>query len=363
MPAISFKAAGHRITCELEQYTKDLLATGKYTLKQVGEITGLGKNTVKSIDLQRLKELYTIDGEKLTRPEDTARYLGIDEFKLHNGYRYATHIIDMETGHILWIAHGKKKQVVYDFIDHVGLEWMDHVEAIACDMNSDFQEAFEEKCPHIQPVFDYFHIVKNFNEKVVAEVRKDEQRRLLQEGNDEAARALKKTRYILTSSRDTLQRKDQEARDGKIISKGSALFGTESVTRKEGYEAKYDELLRENRLLFTVDLVKEKVALAYSLYDEARMAEGIIEIIDLCDATGNKHLQWFGRLLSSHFEGIIAHATYRISAGKIEGINNKIKTMRRQGYGYPDDEYFFLKLFDISRQDYVRNPASHRKSD
>ena len=41
---------------------------------------------------------------------------GIDEFKLHNGHRYATHIIDMETGHILWIAGGKKKQVVYDFI-------------------------------------------------------------------------------------------------------------------------------------------------------------------------------------------------------------------------------------------------------
>ena len=68
----------------------------------------------------------------------------------------------METGHILWIAGGKKKQVVYDFIDHVGLKWMDQVEAVACDMNSDFQEAFEEKCPHIQPVFDYFHIVKNF---------------------------------------------------------------------------------------------------------------------------------------------------------------------------------------------------------
>ena len=52
-------------------------------------------------------------------------------------------------------------------------------EAVACDMNSDFQEAFEEKCPHIQPVFDYFHIVKNFNDKVVSEIRKDEQRRAL----------------------------------------------------------------------------------------------------------------------------------------------------------------------------------------
>ena len=46
-----------------------------------------------------------------------------------------------------------------------------------------------------------------------------------------------------------------------------------------------------------------------------------------------------------------------------EGINNKIKTLRRQGYGYPDDDYFFLKLFDASRKDYVRNPKSHKKSD
>ena len=207
MQFISFKAPAHRITEELYQYTRDLLATGNYTNKEVAELTGLGKNTVKDIDKQRLQELYTIDGTKLIKPERKAKFLGIDEFKLHNGYKYATHIIDMETGHVLWIANGKKKQVVYDFIEHVGLEWMDSVEAIACDMNSDFQEAFEDKCPHIQPVFDYFHIVKNFNDKVVSEVRKDEQRRLLAEGDDEAARSLKKTRYILMSSRKTLKRK------------------------------------------------------------------------------------------------------------------------------------------------------------
>lgn len=63
------------------------------------------------------------------------------------------------------------------------------------------------------------------------------------------------------------------------------------------------------------------------------------------------------------FEGIIAHATYKISAGKIEGINQKIKTLRRHGYGYPDDEYFFLKIMDASRKKYVRNQPSHRKSD
>ena len=361
---ISFKADGHRITEELLQYTRDLLARGTYTNKQVSEITGLGKNTVKAIDKKRLQELYTTDnGSKLIKPEKQAKFLGIDEFKLHNGRRYATHIIDLETGHILWIQNGKKKQVVYDFIDHVGLEWMDTVEAVACDMNSDFQEAFEEKCPWIQPVFDYFHIVKNFNDKVVSEVRKDEQRRLYEEGDIEAAKSLKRTRYILMSKRSTLQKKDEDAASERVIHKGSPLFQTEDIKRKSGYEAKYDALLNENKLLFTLDLIKVKLSDAYSMADEAQMAEAIIDIMDICDATDNVHLRWFGRLLDRHFEGIIAHATYKISSGKIEGINQKIKTLRRHGYGYPDDEYFFLKIIDMSRKNYVRNTPSHRKCD
>ena len=97
--------------------------------------------------------------------------------------------------------------------------------------------------------------------------------------------------------------------------------------------------------------------------DEAKMADKIIDIMGVCEATGNPHLLWFRKLLDEHFPGIIAHATYQISAGKIEGINQKIKTLRWHGYGYPDDEYFFLKLFDMSRQGYVRNVSSHRFSD
>ena len=350
------------MTGQLYQYVRDLLALNTFTNKQISEITGLGKNVVKKIDLQRLKDRYTLDG-KLVRPEHEARFLGIDEFLLHKGHRYATIIIDLESGHILWLAYGKKKQVVYDFIDHVGLEWMDSVEAVACDMNSDFQEAFEECCPHVQPVFDYFHIVKNFNDKVVNEVRKAEQRRLQEEGDIETARSLKRARYILTSSRSTLQRKDAEAAEGKILRKGSELFGSEDIARKGGSEQKYDDLLAQNKLLFTLDLVKVKLADAYSEVDEPRMAEKIIDMIDLCEAADCKPLHWFGKLLTNHFEGIIAHATYPISSGKVEGINQRIKTLRRQGYGYPDDEYFFLKLFDMSRTDCSRKPKSHRKND
>ena len=280
--------------------------------------------------MERLKEKYTIDGKELIKPETQSRYLGIDEFKLHNGYKYATHIIDLETGHILWIQEGKKKQVVYDFMNHVGDEWMKNVIAVACDMNSDFEEAFKDKYSHITIVFDHFHIIKNYNDKVIGAIRKEEQKRLEAEGKIEEAKTLKRSKYILTSSISTLLKKDEEASQNKVISKGSELFHKQEVIRKGGKEEKYKKIMKENKLLFTAELIKEKLNGAYSLNDKVQMLKEIDEIIEMCKSNGNKHFLWFARLLETHYDGIISHATYKISSGKIEGINNKIKTLRRR---------------------------------
>lgn len=357
---ISFKDPCHNITVELAAYVRDLLASGNFTNKEVAELAGLHQATVKAIDKQRLLDKYTFDGKTFKKPENITPFLSIDEFKLHDGNKFATHIIDLVTGHILFIAVGKKKRIVYNFIDFVGHQWMESVKAVACDMNSDFAEAFAERCPHVEIVYDRFHIVKNFNEKVVSEVRKDEYRRLMSEGEIEAARLLKGSKYILSSNRSTLQKKDIEAMEGKVISKGSDLFGTADYTRSEGYEARYDELIKQNHLLFTADLIKNKLKAAYNPENYMNMGTAIAEIVYYCFETKNPHFEWFGRLLWNHHEGIVAYAKHKITSGKIEGINRKIKTLRWQGYGYPDDEYFFLKIMDASRVEYVRNPKSHR---
>ena len=351
MQKIPFKIEKHFITTPLYNYIKDLLSTGHYTNVEVSELTGVNRNIVKEIDKERLLKKYTIDGKgkEIIKPEVQAKFLGIDEFKLHNGYKYATHIINLENGHILWIEEGKKKQVVYNFINHVGDEWMKKVIAVACDMNSDFEEAFKDKYPHIIIVFDHFHIIKNYNEKVISEIRKDEQKRLEDEGKKEEAKTLKRSRYILTSKLSTLKKKDEEAKNNKVISKGSELFNKSDIIRCGGKEDKYNKIMKENKLLFKAEIIREKLNYAYTLDDKNEMEQEINEIIVLCEESGNKHLLWFARLLKNHFDGIVSHADYKISSGKIEGINNKIKTLRRQAYGYPDDEYFFLKLFDISR--------------
>ena len=289
MRDVEFQAEGHRITLQLQRFAEDLLQHG-LTLKIVAELTGLGKNVVKEIDKHRLETLYCKEGSsEWKRPEERPKVIGIDEFKLHKGHKYATVIISMESGNVLYLAQGKKKHVVYDFIDFVGEEWMDGVEAVCCDMNSDFQEAFEERCPHIQCVFDYFHIKKNLNDKVISQVRKDEQRRLNDEGKPKEAAILKKSKFILTSSRSTLEKNDKKN-------------GRANLER-------YKNILKENKLLFTADIVKEKLSYAYSLTDECKMSDEIIEIIDICNATQNKHFRWFAKLLENHFEGIIAHAT------------------------------------------------------
>lgn len=235
----------------------NLLADG-LTNKMVSMLTGLGQNTVKDIDKERLREHYTIktkDGLMLRKPEKQARFLGIDEFLLHHGHRYATHITDLETGHVLWIQPGKKKQVVYDFIKFVGLDWMKGVQAVACDMNSDFQKAFEEKCPHLEIVFDYFHVVKNFNDKVISETERTSRKDFSRRESQGSKYAERFQVYPYLKSGRTQEQGQGSCRRKGIPQKG-IIFKIEEVTCKGGWEERYNALLKENKLLFTADLIK-----------------------------------------------------------------------------------------------------------
>ena len=346
---IDFKAKDHFITAGLETFIVDLLNRGEL-IKDISILTGVHPSTIKEIDKKRLQEKYTIDGRELKKPAVFSEYIGIDEFLLHKGHKYATVIMDLKSGHVLYLAHGKKKQTVYDFIDWIGMDWMKHVKAVACDMNSDYKEAFQERCEWIDTVYDHFHIIKNFNDKVVAEVRKDEQKRLKAEGNTEAADDLKHTKYILMSTKETRRQKEKDAKKGRVISRGGELFNKPEKKQLPGIEKEYQNLIKENELFLTLDLVKEQLSKAYKTLSERGMKIHINRIIRICRATGNKHFIWFANLLENHLDGILTYAKHRISSGKVEGTNNMIKSLRRKGYGYPDDDYFFLKIMDSSRR-------------
>jgi len=64
-------------------------------------------------------------------------------------------------------------------------------------------------------------------------------------------------------------------------------------------------------------------------------------------------LQRFANTLAAHRTGILAYYDYPISTGPLEGTNNKIKTMKRQAYGFRDMEFFKLKIFALHQTKYA----------
>ena len=167
---------------------------------------------------------------------------------------------------------------------------MNNVIAVACDMNSDFSEAFQEKCPHLKIVYDHFHIVKNFNEKVITPVRLDIVKNLHSQGKFEEARKFKGQKYLLCMSKNTREKREKEAHDGKVIKKKSEIFKTPEVKRTKECERDYNVLLlTRNELLLTLDLIKDHLKYAFNADSTEDMKKEINLIINECRSTDNKH--------------------------------------------------------------------------
>ena len=67
------------------------------------------------------------------------------------------------------------------------------------------------------------------------------------------------------------------------------------------------------------------------------------------------HLMRIAATLLAHRRGILAWYDSHISTGKVEGINNKIKVMKRNAYGFRDDWYFTLRLYALHDCRITRN--------
>ena len=112
----------------------------------------------------------------------------------------------------------------------------------------------------------------------------------------------------------------------------------------EKAKVRLNELLEANQALMTVYLLKDdlKQLWDYKRTGWARRAwEGWL---DRARESGIPPLISFAKNLGKRIDGILAHCDFPIHTSLIEGVNNKIKLIKRIGYGYRDDAYFFLKV-------------------
>ena len=64
-------------------------------------------------------------------------------------------------------------------------------------------------------------------------------------------------------------------------------------------------------------------------------------------------LKKFAKTIEAHYEGFLSYYDFPVSTGPLEGVNNKIKTMKRQAYGFRDKEFFKLRIYAIHKARYA----------
>ena len=277
-------------------------------------------DTVKQIDQ---RALYTRLGPITPESLAEVRMLVIDEFAIQKGHRYATVVVDPATKRVLWVHRGRDRAALRPFFELLGATGRARIEAVAVDMSGSYGDEVRAQCPQAVLVYDLFHVVAKYAREVIDRVRVEETNKIAAAGGPNrrgiraARRVIKGTRWLLLKNRDHISAADR---------------------------VRLDELLEANQALFTVYVLKDDLKRLWQYrYPKAarRCWEGWYE---RAMASGIPALMRFAALLTPYLPGILSHCRYPLHTGLVEGINNKIKVLKRMAYGYRDDAYFFLKI-------------------
>jgi transposase len=278
------------------------------TISDVAEVTGLSWDTVKGIVQQRLQKDYGhLTYKHLKR-------LSIDEIYVGKKKKFYTLVLDLESGRIVWVRPGRGQAALHGFWRRLRRSKA-KLEAVAMDMSGAYWAAVLAAFPKVKVIFDRFHIMKLMNEKL-----DDLRRALVREAEGPLKLVIKGTRYLLLARPANL--KDEQL-------------------------PKLEKALKLNEPLFQAWYLKEELAVLWAQPSYLAMARFLRQWCDQALATGLKGLGQMARTLLTHRPGILSWWRHRLNNGKMEGTNNKIKTLTRQAYGYRDEEFFILKLLGL----------------
>lgn len=301
---LDFFDVGWRVTKRLAVYIHELCKL--MPVSDVSRTTGLNHKTVKAIDKLFLKEEFgRIDFSSL-------KLLAVDEVSERKGYHYLTIVINYETGRVLYVRRKRRTRTLKRFFRMLSRRQRRQIEAVALDMWDAYIKAVRHYCPGAKIVFDLFHVKKEFGRQIDA-VRNREYR----DASEEQRGIMKGSKYLLLSNRDRLTRRQL---------------------------VRLEELLQLNGKLSTMYILKDQLNVIWSQRTTRDSMEALHNWVTLASQSAIREAIAFGKKLLRYAYGIVNHALYPIHTGKLEGINNTIKVIKRRAYGFRDSEYFALKI-------------------
>jgi transposase len=307
-PRVTYTKSFQQYALELSRYM---------TIKDVAEHLEISWDVIKDIQKTDLRQRFS--KPKLSH----LRQIAIDEISIGKGHRYLTIVLDLESGAVVHVGQGKDGDALKDFWTRLRRSGA-KIEAVAADMSPAYMAAVTSHLPEAALVFDRFHVIKLYNDKL-SDLRR-ELYRTAKEGLER--NVLKGSRWLL-------------------------LKRPENLDANRNEPERLQDALRLNAPLAMAYYLKEELNEIWEQDDEKAAEALMMDWITYAESSGIRMLQQFARTLRFHARGVLAYYDYPISTGPLEGTNNKIKTMKRQAYGFRDQEFLTLKILGIHETKYA----------
>ena len=288
------------------------------TVKRGAEFAGVDNMSLRRIDFNRMRFMmknYKIPyATRISVDEVYARSKSAHKRESRNK-RFFTVITDLDTRKVIWVSPSRDQEALDQFFTIVGDKFCKLIEVIAMDQHEPYRASAKKHCPHAVVVWDKFHLVQNFNE---------------------AANELRKDVFSYAGKSDEI----------KKLARGKYryIFLKKSAKRTEQEKMHLEEAMKQNWYLSRLELIKERfhqfftetnVEVAWKVFDEIGDWVHELEYPPLIKWWENLEREW--DTLKNYFH-------FRVTSALSEGINNVIKSLKRQAFGYRNMEYFQLKI-------------------
>ena len=252
------------------------------------------------------------------RDLDHIEAIGVDEIQWQRGHHYLTLVYQIEEGmkRLLWVAEDRTEQSLRSFFQFLTAEAQQSIRFVCSDMWQPYLNVVAEQLKEAVHVLDRIHIMKKMNE-AIDEVRRSEAARLERDGYEPV---LKHSRWCLLKRRENL---------------------TAQQT------VKLTELLKYNLQSVRSHLQRED----FQRFWEYTSPGWAVKFLDeWCVRTMRSKIEpmkAIARSLQEHRDLILNwfRAKGKVSAGSVEGLNNKAKVNIRKSYGFRTYNVIELSLY------------------
>jgi transposase len=223
--------------------------------------------------------------------------IGVDEISYRRHHRYLTSVVDHHGGGIVWCAPGRNSETLQGFFELLG-ERRHSIRAVSIDMSGGYEKAIRQALPHADVCFDPFHVVR-LAQRAVDQVRRDEWN-AHERSHTPKGRWIKGTRWSLLKA---------------------------PAKQKPEQLALLAEVQHANKALYRAFLLKEELRLIYQLERPALAEKHLDAWLDWASRSRLEPFVKLARTIRLHRHGILAAIRLRLTNGRLEGLNSRIRLL------------------------------------